>query len=208
MKRSYGDKGGEDNQVIQPKDMFSREMTGIFFARYMGEQPKKAYAIIALKCRTEKLANGKVKYFVREAASRQINEERKKYPKNVGVYYWASGLNREPVVVANVEDIIEDEKLHLVKGSKRWDWDFYDTHCYVEVLKKIRSVDGVVQWTENGLTDLLAAPDGGLIKWVKDRTNQLVEETRMEMPGEWLDEKDPVSMSTRGIVLLNAYGKA
>ena len=51
VKRSYGDKGGEDNHVKHGKDMFSREMTGIFFARYLGEQPKKTYAIISLKCR-------------------------------------------------------------------------------------------------------------------------------------------------------------
>ena len=58
------------------------------------------------------------------------------------------------------------------------------------------------------MTDLLASPDGGEIKWVKDRTYELVEEKRMEMPGEQLDEDDPVSKSTRRIVLLNAYGKA
>ena len=72
-----------------------------------------------MKCRKEKLADGKVKFFVREATSKRINEHRKKYPKNVGVYYWVSGMNREPVVLANVEDIIENEMLHLIPGSKR-----------------------------------------------------------------------------------------
>ena len=99
--------------------MFSREMTGIFFARYLGEQPKKTYAIISLKCRKKKLADGKVKFFVREATCKRINEERKKYPENVVVYYWVSGMNREPVVLANVEYIIENKKLHLIPGSKR-----------------------------------------------------------------------------------------
>ena len=43
-KRSYADRGGDDNHIKQPNDLFSREMTGIFFGRYKGAQPKKLVA--------------------------------------------------------------------------------------------------------------------------------------------------------------------
>lgn len=80
------------------------------------------------------------------------------------MYYWPSGMNREPVVLANIEDIINDMHITDMRGDKRFDWDFYDSHCYVEALKAMRTAGIIAQWTENGLTDLLAAPDGGLIK--------------------------------------------
>ena len=63
-------------------------------------------------------------------------------------------------------------------------------------------------WTENNLTDCLAAPDGGLIKQNKDETMKIVEEKRCEMKGEWLDKTDPVSTSTRRIITVNAYAEA
>lgn len=73
-------------------------------------------------------------------------------------------MNREPVVLANVEDIIKDMHITEMRGDRRFDWDFYDSHCYIDALKVMRKAGIIVQWTENRMTDILAAPDGGLIK--------------------------------------------
>ena len=66
----------------------------------------------------------------------------------------------------------------------------------------------VAQWTENGMTDLLAAPDGGLIKWMKDRINVLVEKHRSEQRGGQLDSGHDNSKSIRPVVTVNAVGQA
>ena len=71
----------------------------------------------------------------------------------------------------------------------------------------MRKAGIVAQWTENGMTDLLAAPDGGLIKWVKDRTMKIVEEKRTQVRGAWLDNNDRNSKSIRRIVSVNAVAQ-
>ena len=71
----------------------------------------KAYAIIPLSCRYFKDKEGNVIYNVREARSKTLREEAKLYPDNVRVYYWPSGMCREPVFDAFVEDFINNREI-------------------------------------------------------------------------------------------------
>ena len=87
ISRSYGDKGVDDNHVKQPKDIFSRELTGIYCGRYRGEQPKQCYVVLALAPKRIKNDDGSVLFDVRTAASKRINEERKEYDPSLQVYY-------------------------------------------------------------------------------------------------------------------------
>ena len=81
------------------------------------EQPYYAYAIFPLACQTTK-KDGKVTYNVRVAKTKGIREEAKSYPDNVKVYYWPSGMCREPVFDAFVEDFIVDCKVLEKRGDK------------------------------------------------------------------------------------------
>ena len=72
----------------------------------------------------------------------------------------------------------------------------------------MRKAGIVAQCTVNGMSDLLAAPDCGLIKWVKDRTMKIVEEKRTQVRGAWLDNNDRNSKSIRRIVSVNAVAQA
>ena len=87
VSSSYGDRGGNDNHIRLAKDLFSRELTGIYLGRYRGEQPKHCYVVLALAPKRIKLSDGTVTYDVRQAATKSINEERKKYDPSVQVYY-------------------------------------------------------------------------------------------------------------------------
>ena len=87
FSKSYGDRGGEDNHIRQPKDLFSWEMTGVYLGRYKGEQPKQCYVVLALAPKRIKLSDGTITFDVRQAATKAINEERKKYDPSVQVYY-------------------------------------------------------------------------------------------------------------------------
>ena len=116
-KKSYGDKGSKENQVKSLDTC--REMSGIGLFNFgITEQPAKAYAIIPLSCKYVKKKNGTVIYNVREAYSKAIREEAKLYPENVRVYYWPSGMCREPVFDAFVEDFIKDCEIDEKPGDK------------------------------------------------------------------------------------------
>ena len=81
------------------------------------EQPYYTYAIIPLTCKSTKV-DGKVTYNVREARNKNIRAEAERYPENVRVYYWPSGMCREPVFDAFVEDFIKDCRILERPGDK------------------------------------------------------------------------------------------
>ena len=78
----------------------------------------------------------------------------------------------------------------------------------MQVLKLMRTAGIVAQWTENGMSDLLAAPDGDLIKWVKDQTMKIAEEKRTLVRESWLDNNDRNCKSFRRFVTVNAVAQA
>ena len=81
------------------------------------EQPYYTYAIIPLACKTS-TKNGKLVFNVREAKNARIREEAASYPDNVRCYYWPSGMCREPVFDAFVEDFIKDCRILERPGDK------------------------------------------------------------------------------------------
>ena len=60
----------------------------------------------------------------------------------------------------------------------------------------MRTAGTLAKSTENGMTVLLTAPDGVLIKWVEDRTMKIIEEKRTPVRGAWLDNNDRNGKST------------
>ena len=58
------------------------------------------------------------------------------------------------------------------------------------------------------MSDLFAAPDGGLIKWVKERTMKIAGEKRTQVRGVLLDNHDRNSKSIYRIVTVNAVAQA
>ena len=115
-RRSYADKGSNENQVKSLDT--SREVSGIsVFNLGLEEQPFFAYAIIPLSCKSLK-KDGKTIYDVRSARSKVLRLEAESYPSNVKVYYWPSGMCREPVFDAFVEDFITDCKVLECVGDK------------------------------------------------------------------------------------------
>ena len=110
-RRSYSDKGGDENHVKGLRTC--RELSGIALFN-LGEyaaQPPCAYAIIPLACKSSKNKDGSVTFDVRKPRSSVILREAEQYPNNVRVYYWPSGMCREPVFEAFVEDFLEDCQL-------------------------------------------------------------------------------------------------
>ena len=55
---------------------------------------------------------------MREARSKALREESKSYPENVRVYYWPSGMCRELVFDAFVDDFIKDCEIVEKEGDK------------------------------------------------------------------------------------------
>ena len=103
-RRGYGDRGSEENHVKSLDTC--REMSGIAcFNLGVQEQPYYTYAIIPLTCSSRKV-EGKMVFNVREAKNKRVRDEAKSYPDNVRCYYWPSGMCREPVFDAFVEDFI------------------------------------------------------------------------------------------------------
>ena len=103
--RSYADRGGKENQVKSLDTC--RELSGIaLFNLGLQEQPFYSYAIIPLACKYEEKVDGTIVYNVREARSITIRREAELYPSNVRVYYWPSGMCREPVFDAFVDDFV------------------------------------------------------------------------------------------------------
>ena len=84
-KRSYGDRGSDENHVKSLDT--SRELSGIgLFNLGVEEQPYHTYAILPLICRITKVGN-KLIYNVQEAKNKRMREEAKSYPDNVRFYY-------------------------------------------------------------------------------------------------------------------------
>ena len=116
-RRSYADKGGDDNHVKSLDTC--RELSGIaLFNLGLVEQPKYAYAIIPLACKQPKDKDGIISYNVRAAKSRVLHEEVTSYPSKVGCYYWPSGICSEPVFEAFIEDFIKDCEVAETPGDK------------------------------------------------------------------------------------------
>ena len=115
-RRSYSDKGSDENHVKSLDTC--RELSGIgLFNLGLIDQPYYTYAIIPLTCKYTKV-DGKVIYNVREAKNKNIRAEAERYPENVRVYYWPSGMCREPVFDAFIEDFIKDCRILELPGDK------------------------------------------------------------------------------------------
>ena len=55
--------------------------------------------------------------------------------------------------------------------------DWYDSHCDRQALGSLKAGNNtIVLFTENGCTDILAAPDGGLIKTLMTEFRRLLDE--------------------------------
>ena len=74
----------------------------------MVSQPRFTYAIIPVSCKSKKGKDGTVTFDVRQPRSSALRREAEQYPDNVRCYYWPSGMCREPVFEAFVEDFIVD----------------------------------------------------------------------------------------------------
>ena len=204
-RRSYADKGSKENQVKSLDT--SREMSGIgVFNLGLVEQPRIAYAIIPLSCRSSK-EDGKTIFNVREARSRVLREEAESYPKNVRVYYWPSGMCREPVFDAFVEDFINDCKILEIAGDKLLSMDWYDSHVQRKSLVKLFDANIFAMFTENDCTDILAMPDGGAIQILKNRINSIIERTVDKDVDAWFGVTPP-SKSLRRRTTLRALSEA
>ena len=175
-RRSYADKGGDENHV---KGLDTcRELSGIALFNLVGKsQPKYTYAIIPVSCKSKKLKNGMVEFDVRKPRSSVLLKEAEKYPNNLRCYYWPSGMCREPVFEAFVEDFIVDCNLDKDLEDRLLSLDWYDSHVHRSALCKLYSAGIFAIFTENDCTDILAMPDGGGIKTLKGKLTELVEKT-------------------------------
>ena len=109
-RRSYADRGGDDNHVKGLST--SRELSGIaLFNLGVMKQPPRVYAIIPVACKSNKKKDGSIVFDVRTARSSALMKEAMQYPSNVQCYYWPSGMCREPVFEAFVEDFLIDCEL-------------------------------------------------------------------------------------------------
>ena len=174
--KSYGDRGSDENQVKSLDTC--RELSGIALFNFGEiEQPKYAYAIIPLACMSKKDKDGNVTFDVRKARSRVIREEAKSYPNNVRCYYQSTGMCREPVFEAFVEDFIEDENLITLEGDKLLSLDQYDSHIQRAALRKLFDSGTFAIFTENDCTDILSMPDAGGISTLKKKIGSIVDVT-------------------------------
>ena len=151
--------------------------------------------------------NGEYIFDVRQAKSKTMRKEAESYPDNVRVYYWKSGMCREPVFDAFVEDFIIDCNILERAGDKLLSLDWYDSHIQKESLVKLFDANIFAIFTENDCTDILAMPDGGAIQVLKTKINKLIEVTVDKDVDAWFGTTPP-SKSLRRRTALEALGNA
>ena len=86
--------------------------------------------------------------------------------------------------------------------------DWYDSHCILPALGFLKSdANTMGLFTENGSTDILAAPDGGLLKTLSGKTQQIIGAHLVDNYDTCFSLSTPDSMLRRKIII-NAYGEA
>ena len=86
--------------------------------------------------------------------------------------------------------------------------DWYDSHCDKEALGTLKSDgDTMVLFTENGCTDILAAPDGGLIKTLSSEFRRILDKHVVDHFDAWYSDTVPDAVERRQ-VMLDAYSRA
>ena len=86
--------------------------------------------------------------------------------------------------------------------------DWYDSHCDKEALGTLKSDgDTIVLFTENGCTDILAAPDGGLIKTLMCEFRRILDLHVVDNFESWYSSSPPDSVQRR-LIMLDAYSRA
>ena len=94
-----------------------------------------------------------------------------------------------------------------LEGPKLMHLDWYDSHCFPPALGFLKSDANTMSlFTENGCTDILAGPDGGLIKTLSGKTQQIIDAHLVDNYDTWFSVSTPDSMLRRKIII-NAYGE-
>ena len=93
-------------------------------------------------------------------------------------------------------------------GEKLLQMDWYDNHCDKEALGILKSESNtMVLFTENGCTDILAAPDGGLIKTLSSEFRRILDLHVVDNFDSWYSDTPPDAAKWR-MVMLDAYSRA
>lgn len=180
-KKSYNRVGSESNHCKEPGQLASRAASGLVCFRMGGEpfhkmwiifplSPKKIYSI---DDEGEKIVIG---WDVRCPAAKRVMNEFETYKKysNVVPLFWPSAMAREPIMKAFGEDLVK-----LLAEEERREremlLDWYDSHTYEPYLRELKVKAGMINtFYPAGSTDILAAPDGGLIKLIQDKFRKAI----------------------------------
>ena len=129
------------------------------------------------------------------------------YPENLRVYFWKSALCREPVFRQLAIDFCKWTTSAGYDGEKLLQMDWYDSHCDNALGTLKSDGDTMVLFTENGCTDILAAPDGGLIKTLSSEFRRILDKHVVDHFDAWYSDTVPDAVERRQ-VMLDAYSRA
>jgi len=110
-------------------------------------------------------------------------KEAEQYPANVRCYYWPSGMCREPVFKAFVDDFLIDCVLRR-DIEDRIRLNYYDSHVQRCALKKLFTAGVFAIFTEKDFTDIIAMPDPVGIKAIKSKRSTEISKPGLALPSE------------------------
>ena len=175
-KKSYNRVGSESNHCKELGQLASRAASGLVCFRMGGEPFHKLWIIFPLSPKkifsVDDQGNKTViGWDVRRPAANRVMKEFETYKKykNVIPLFWPSAMAREPIMKAFGEDLIN---LLVEEGPREREMllDWYDSHTYEPYLRELKVKASMINtFYPAGATDIVAAPDGGLIKLIQDK---------------------------------------
>ena len=210
-KKTYNYKGYASCHARVPNNLETRQMSCLPIFSLGGCQLPNVAVILPLAPKVIKrdVKGRPLAWDVSTPASSKIAKEMKLWPKNITVYFWKSCLCREPVFRQLVVDFGRwTRKQGISNGEKLFQMDWYDSHCDKEALGTLKAEsDTIVLFTENACTDILAVPDGGLIKTLTSEFRRILDLHVADNFDLWYSTTT-VAASKRRVIMLDSYSRA